>query len=71
MMTVASKAEALFVSALQPSENPQPAQVIAAIKVELERRGGCRGCAAECAAEFGHHPEAAISRMRWALAKVA
>lgn len=56
--------EALFVSDLQPSENPSGEAVQAAVtRMILEH--GSDGCAASVAAEFGDHPEVAVSRMRW------
>jgi hypothetical protein len=66
-MKLTSEAEALFVSALQPSDDPRPDQVAAAVRAGLQRYGGVRGCAAQCAAEFGEHPDTASPRMRWAL----
>ncbi|MEV4342939.1 hypothetical protein AB0J83_00465 [Actinoplanes sp. NPDC049596] len=62
-----ARAEALFASALQPSDRPSPAQVRAAITSTLRQRG-IRGCAAHLAGEFGDDPEAAAGRMRWAIA---
>lgn len=69
-MTETARAEALFVSDLQPSDEPTPAQVAFAIRTALLRRGGAPGCAAVMAAEFGERPEAAAVRMRWALGVV-
>jgi hypothetical protein len=66
-MTLAMLAEALFVSPLQPSEHPSPAQVRAAIDASLLSYGGPVGCASWLAAEYGDHPEVAADRMRWAL----
>jgi hypothetical protein len=66
-VTEIARAEALFVSDLQPSDEPTPAQVTLAIRTALLRRGGGRGCAAVMAAEFGERPEASAARMRWAL----
>jgi hypothetical protein len=57
--------EALFVSALQPSDAPTEDMVAGAI-VAAMHRFGTRGCAARMAQEFGDHPEAAAVRMRWA-----
>ena len=64
--------DALFVSALQPSESPTAAMVAEAINCTL-RQFGIRGCACRVAQEFGDHPDAAVSRMRWVrqLAEVA
>jgi len=57
--------EALFVSALQPSDAPSADVITKAITAAM-RRFGQRGCAARMAQEFGDHPEAAAARMRWA-----
>ncbi|MCW2502904.1 MAG: hypothetical protein JWO79_1188 [Actinomycetia bacterium] len=65
---LARRAEALFVSPLQPSEEPDVRQVRTAIGASFRTFGGAAGCAAQCAAEFGEHPEVAVARMRWALA---
>jgi hypothetical protein len=64
------RAEALFVSDLQPSQGPTASQVAAAVLASLRARGGASGCAAAVAAEYGEHPEIAVARMRWALALV-
>ena len=60
-----ARREALFVSALQPSDAPT-ADMIAGAIVSAMLRFGPRGCAARMAQEFGDHPEAAAVRMRWA-----
>ena len=60
-----ARREALFVSALQPSDTPN-ADMIADAIVSAMHRFGSRGCAARMAQEFGDHPEAAAGRMRWA-----
>ena len=60
----AARCEALFVSDLQRSDEPNGAAVNAAIGAAV-RRYGVRGCAARMAQEFGDHPEAAAARMRW------
>jgi hypothetical protein len=70
-MIETTRAEALFVSDLQPSDQPTPAQVAGAIEASLVSRGGPKGCAAVMAAEYGEHPEAAATRMRWALTLAA
>jgi hypothetical protein len=62
----AVRAEALFVSALQGSEEPSTEQVRLAVITTMRAFGG-RGCAERVAQEFGDHPETAIARMRWAL----
>jgi hypothetical protein len=66
-VSLARRAEALFVSSLQPSEQPSASQIRRAIAVSLRSYGGAVGCAARCAAEFGEHPDEAANRMRWAL----
>ena len=67
--TSATWAEALFVSALQRSDNPSAGQVRKAIATAVRAHGG-RGCAQRVAQEFGDHPETAVARMRWACAAV-
>jgi hypothetical protein len=64
-------AEALFVSQLQPSEHPSADAVRAAIFQSLRVFGGVDGCAVQCAAEYGEHPEVAVARMQWALSVAA
>ncbi|GAB1690946.1 hypothetical protein [Krasilnikovia sp. M28-CT-15] len=64
------RSQALFVSALQPSDNASPDQVREAIAAAVRRFRG-RGCAALMAQEFGDHPDAAAARMRWARNEVA
>jgi hypothetical protein len=59
------RSEALFVSALQRSDDPDAGQVRQAIAGAV-RAFGSRGCAARVAQEFGDHPETAVTRMRWA-----
>jgi len=58
-----ARADALFVSALQRSEEPSAAQVQLAIAAAI-RAFGARGCAARVAQEYGEHPETAVPRMR-------
>jgi hypothetical protein len=65
----AVRAEALFVSTLQPSGSPSPDQVRRAVAATLQRLG-VRGCAARMAGEFGDHPDTAVARMSWALATI-
>jgi hypothetical protein len=69
-MTRTIRAEAVFVSDLQPSQRPTAGQVAAAVLASLRARGGATGCAAAVAAEYGEHPETAVARMRWALSLV-
>lgn len=66
-MTLSTRAEALFASALQPSDRPTVTQIRTAIARSVRTYGGARGCAAALAAEYGEHPETASARMRWAL----
>jgi len=66
----ALRSDALFVSGLQPSQEPSAQQVQQAVAGAI-RRFGRRGCAARVAQEFGEHPEAAAARMRWARQAVA
>ena len=61
----AVRSEALFVSALQRSDNPGVEQVQRAVAGAVKQYGS-RGCAARVAQEFGDHPETAVARMRWA-----
>jgi hypothetical protein len=65
----AARADALFASALQRSEEPSAAQVRQAIAATI-CAFGARGCAALVAHEYGEHPETAAQRMRWARAVV-
>jgi hypothetical protein len=64
-----ARADALFVSTLQRSEEPSAAQVQQAIAVAI-REFGARGCAARVAQAYGEHPETSVPRMRWARAVV-
>ena len=66
----AACAEALFMSALSATTRPDRRQVEAAVQ-DAVRAHGSLGCAAEMAAEYGEHPDAAVRRMRWARAVVA
>jgi hypothetical protein len=64
-----ARADALFASALQRSDEPTVAQVQEAIASALAAFG-IRGCAARVAQAFGEHPETAVLRMRWARSAV-
>jgi hypothetical protein len=66
----AARADALFASALQRSDEPTARQVEQAIATAI-RVLGDRGCAARVAEEYGEHPETAAARMRWARAAAA
>ena len=65
-----ARADALFASPLQRSDQPSPAQVHQAIAAAVAAFG-IRGCAARVAQAYGEHPETAVLRMRWARAAVA
>jgi hypothetical protein len=65
----ATRADALFASVLQRSEEPSAAQVRLAIAAAI-RAFGAEGCAARVAEAYGEHPETAVLRMRWARATV-
>jgi hypothetical protein len=64
------RCDALFVSPLQPSEEPSAHQVQRAVAAAI-RQFGRRGCAGGVAQEFGEHPEVAAARMRWVQRAVA
>jgi hypothetical protein len=61
----AARADALFVSALQRSEELSSGQVRQAVAAAV-RAFGSKGCAERVAQEFGDHPDTAVARMRWA-----
>jgi hypothetical protein len=65
-----ARADALFASALQRSDEPSADQVRQAIAAAF-RAFGAGGCAARVAQAYGEHPETAVLRMRWARAAVA
>jgi hypothetical protein len=65
-----ARADALFASALQISDEPSAVQVKQAIDAANSTLGDL-GCVAKVAQEFGEHPETAVTRMRWARAEVA
>jgi hypothetical protein len=60
------RADALFVSSLQRSDQPSTGQVRRAVAAAVRQFGG-RGCMSLVAQEFGEHPDLAVARMRWAL----
>jgi len=64
-----TRADALFASPLQLSDEPSPSQVQQAIAAALAAFG-IQGCAARVAQAYGEHPETAVPRMRWARAAV-
>jgi hypothetical protein len=55
---------ALFSSGLQPSDAPTADMVATAISRAVQQFG-IGGCGGQMAQEFGDHPDAAASRMRW------
>ena len=59
-----ARCQALFSSALQPSDAPTADMVATAIGRAVQQFG-IGGCAGRMAQEFGDHPDAAASRMRW------
>ena len=61
----AIRADALFASVLQRGDHPSAGEVRQAVAAAVEAFGQ-RGCAGRVAQEFGDHPEAAVTRMRWA-----
>jgi hypothetical protein len=70
-LTISSaRADALFASPLQGSDEPSPAQVHQAITAAVAAFG-IRGCVARVAQAYGEHPETAVLRMRWARGAVA
>jgi hypothetical protein len=70
VMGFVERAEALFLSDLQPSQRLTPDQVAEAVEVELHRSTQTARAAA-VAAEYGEHPDTAPVRMRWALGVLA
>ena len=66
----AARADALFASPLQRSDEPSARQVRLAIATAIAAHG-VRGCAARVAQDYGEHPETALTRMRWALTAAA
>lgn len=66
----AARADALFASALQRSDEPTAHQIRRAVAAAICTFGGL-GCAERVAHEFGDHPETAVARMRWARMAVA
>jgi hypothetical protein len=61
----ALQASALFVSALQGSDEPGASQIRQAVAAAISAFG-YPGCTERAAQEFGDHPEIAVIRMRWA-----
>ena len=59
-----ARCEALFASGLQRSDAPTH-EALAEVISRTVRQFGIAGCRSRMAQEFGDHPEAAASRMRW------
>jgi hypothetical protein len=68
-IALAVRADALFVSDVQPSDPHTPATVEAAVQ-QCYSQYGPDECAARVAHEFGEHPDTAAGRMVWALCAV-
>jgi hypothetical protein len=66
----AVRADALFASALQRSDEPSAGQIQRAVDAAIGALGDL-GCAAQVAQAYGEHPETAVTRMCWARAAVA
>ena len=66
----AARADALFASPLQRSDEPSARQVRQAIATAIAAYG-VRGCAARVAQDYGDHPETAHTRLRGALTAAA
>jgi hypothetical protein len=64
-LSIAFRADAVFVSRLQRCDEPNAGQVRRAAAAAIGAFG-CSGCAGRVAQEFGDHPETAVIRMRWA-----
>jgi hypothetical protein len=64
------RADALFASTLQRSDEPSAGQVRQATAAAIGVFGAL-GCAARVAQAYGEHPETAVTRMRWVRTAVA
>ncbi|MBO3750121.1 hypothetical protein J5X84_28905 [Streptosporangiaceae bacterium NEAU-GS5] len=65
-------AEVLFCSILQPSDQPTPQQVRAAVLAAWHaHHDEPLECTAQLAADYGDNPELACARMRWCIQMVA
>lgn len=67
---IEAQCEALFASALQPSDAPTPGMVAEAVN-RTAQQFGIGGCIGRMAQEFGDHPDTAAKRMRWARRLIA
>ena len=66
----AARADALFASALQRSDEPNARQVEHAVTTAIGALGEL-GCAARVAQAYGEDQQTAVTRMRWARTAVA
>ncbi|MGH3194197.1 MAG: hypothetical protein ACRDOL_44435 [Streptosporangiaceae bacterium] len=66
----AVRADALFASAVQRSDEPSAGQVRQAVAAAIGTLGDL-GCAARVAQAYGEDPDTAVTRMCWARAEVA
>ena len=64
-----ARAEALFLSTLQPSESPSADRVRRHVATTLSRLGLAE-CGARMADEYGNHPNSSVARMRWVLTTI-
>jgi hypothetical protein len=69
-LNVIEQCEALFASALQPSDASNAGMVAEVINCTVQQLG-IGGCIGRMAQEFGDHPDAAARRMRWARQLIA
>jgi hypothetical protein len=65
-----TRADALFASVVQRSDQPSAGQVKQAVAAAIGTLGDL-GCAARVAQAYGEDPETAVTRMCWARAAVA
>ena len=65
-----TRADALFASVVQRSDQPSAGQVKQAVAAAIGALGDL-GCAARVAQAYGEDPETAVTRMCWARAAVA
>jgi hypothetical protein len=68
-VTTEDRAEALFVSCLQGSQQHTPDQIRTAV-ADMLNRLGADGCAGLVAQEYGEHPREAMRRMHWVLTEM-
>jgi hypothetical protein len=66
-----AQAQALFVSDLDPADDPAPHQIDTAIAKSLRRHQGTAGCGAVMVAEFERDPTCSLDRMCWVVSVLA